>query len=210
LKHVANVYNIGIFYFWMDLKNYVFIFHFVGSINMSYGVYTSCVLTTDHWRTVNFIRLQRTLSLLKPSFTQAIPQPQAPIHHRSKISHGTFRSIPVFRTCTFRGITPSLLKSPIRKARERISVTSLSKYSFNIADARCNWQQKQTTPGNFCESYPRTSWLWHLVISRSAISFFVMLDENRPMLYERKKSQRWKLKTFFLFFFKDYFRNKRS
>jgi len=80
---------------------------------------------TDHWRTINFARLQRTHKTAHRLHGRN-PQSRAPIHHRSKTSHGTFRSIPVFRTCTFREITPSLLKSPTRKARNEFQLPALA------------------------------------------------------------------------------------
>lgn len=82
---------------------------------------------TDHGRTINFARLQRTRKIIA-SYTLAIPW-TASIDSSSiqNITRNIFhRSIPIFRTCTFRGITPSLLKSSTRKARNEFQLPALA------------------------------------------------------------------------------------
>lgn len=99
---------------------------FIKSINTRYGLLTSRILTPTTGVPLILLVYNKHIKACR-RFTRSIPaQPQTPIHHRPKTSHGTFRSIPIFRTCTFRGITPSLLKSFTRKARNEFQLPALA------------------------------------------------------------------------------------
>jgi len=133
---------------------------------MSYCSSTSFLLQ----RPINFGHFTRNIVKACVVYTVDLRQPRTPIHHRPK--HGTFRPN-VFGTCAFRGITPSLLKSPIRKARNEFQLPALA----NIRSTSSTHDATDSKSRRFLEtsgeSYPRSLWLWHLVISRSAVSFLL-------------------------------------
>lgn len=145
------------------------------------------------------------------SFTRAIPR-TASIDSSStqNIARNIFhRSIPIFRTCTFRGITPSLLKSPTRKARNEFQLPAL-------ANIRSTSPTRDATDSKADDSWKLLRILPTYLVAVAPCDFaicnllFVMPDENRPTLHKTagKNPRRWRLKRFVPL--EMYFCNKRS
>jgi len=104
----------------------------------------------------------------------------------------------VFGTCAFRGITPFLLKSSIRKARNEFQLPALANIRSTSSTRDATDSKSRRFLETSGESYPRSLWLWHLVISRSAVSFLLcsmkiarrrVLERERGRERERNKNQ---------------------
>lgn len=91
----------------------------------------------------------------------------------TQTSHGTFHSAPVFRTCIFHGITPSLLKSPTRKARNEFQLPALANIRSTSPTRDATDSKSRRFPETSANPTHVPRWSWHLVISRSAISFLL-------------------------------------